>query len=123
MTSAVSAGDIDGDGDADVAIATPKLVALYRNFGDGSLADPETIAFEIAPSDVAIADVSADGNSDLLVAHNQFGSAVLVSVFLSDGNQGFHPPIELTGEGRLEALEVSDLEGDGDLVPTVRTLI
>lgn len=65
-----AAGDLDGDGDPDIAISNVGSgdVSLFVNDGSGALADAGAVAPVSLPQTPAIADVNHDGANDLVVA-------------------------------------------------------
>ncbi len=91
---AAAAGDLDADGDPDVAVAglTSDFVNVLRNEStDGCSAffEDQVITVHDAPRSVAIGDVAGDGLADIVVAHNENGAALgRVSIFVNGSIPG-----------------------------------
>ncbi|MFN7972181.1 MAG: FG-GAP-like repeat-containing protein [Acidobacteriota bacterium] len=72
--SAIAAGDFDGDGKADVAVALEATgsMAYALGAGDGTFGTPvvSSIGSGSAPSDLAAADIDADGDVDVVTANH-----------------------------------------------------
>lgn len=108
---AVVAGDLNGDGLADVAVTsagTTNTVQVFLSNGDGSFTATTPIPLiantEFPTAGLLVAsDFNGDGNLDLAVVNGQ-GS---VEILLGDGHGNF-PTTSLTGVGGLGATEVSD---------------
>lgn len=122
--STVALGDLDGDGDTDVALEHgDDGVAVLRNDGRGALAPPVyvrtgTWQTHRGPAGLAVADVDADGRDDLVVTDPARRRVVVLS---ADGHGGFGAPRAVsTGGAQPSAVVVSDVTGDGvgDLVVT-----
>jgi hypothetical protein len=140
----IAAGDIDGDGDNDLAVAAMigDLVRLLANDGACSFAQmPPDLPIDASPSvaattpgDIGLVDLDLDGDLDVITANfcdpaEQEGS---VSLFLNDGSGAF---VAATAENLGAAVgedfpiavarhpttvRVVDLNGDGalDIVTT-----
>jgi hypothetical protein len=119
----MDAGDVDGDGHLDVAIAYQAFaagtsgVAILLGNGAGGFAPP--IAYP-APKDaiyVKLADLDGDGRPDLLWADD--APAYDVKTRMNMGNGVFGPainwPMNTCGNGEVAAIDV-DNDGDLDLV-------
>ena len=107
--------DVNKDGKPDFVVANANNNVTIRvgdgngGFSEGTLGFP--LATGISPSNVAVADLNGDGNSDIAVAN--FGSGS-VTVFLNETGNFLTQP---TGPNPRDVL-VADLNGDGkpDLV-------
>ncbi len=121
----IDMGDIDGDGDADFAVAAgPDLgVLVFRSNGDGSFANPSTIAQggfvdgQPLPELLEFADLDRDGDLDL-VNYSEAANKVVLNE--NDGSGGFVASAELTfacstsgGSPGLLTGGVADFNGDG----------
>jgi hypothetical protein len=111
-------GDLDGDGDLDVATTDDEAhgVAVLRNDGAGGFRPAEHSPFAVGrqPYPLALGDLNRDGSLDVVTPN--VGSAS-VSVLLGDGRGGFTPartgPIGVTARPYFVAL--GDLDGDSRL--------
>lgn len=120
---AIAAGDLDGTGIDDLAIALQGEIALPNSGGlalilDGSLmtvAGPSS-GFQ-AVKRVEICDLDGDGDNDLVstMSDTQFGF-VTDNVLLYENEGGFSTsPIELSVIPNPNGICCGDLDGDGDL--------
>ena len=124
---AIALGDVDGDGDLDFVTANyGNNVNIYNigttasvrlNDGTGRFTAAATnpdVAVDRLPTSVALGDVDADGDLDLVV-----GSAGgTVNVCLNNGLGNFTPPVLSAAPraGRLVShVALGDVDGDGDL--------
>jgi FG-GAP-like repeat/RTX calcium-binding nonapeptide repeat (4 copies) len=117
-------GDLDGDGDIDLAVshAEEDTIAILLNDGTGNFTASTPFATGDRPKIDEIADLDGDGDLDLLsvdtVALNlntadESGNSL--SFHRNNGNGSFAPAETLVvGEGVWE-VNTADLDGDGDL--------
>ncbi len=116
----VAAGDVDGDGDADIVLGTSGGgTALFLNRGSGVFVDaPWGRLPNLAnwPAEIVFADVDADRDDDLVFAVSFW----IVNLMINDGSGAFTeqtasrlPGISTFGN-RWAAVTVGDLDGDRD---------
>jgi hypothetical protein len=112
----VSAGDLDGDGDQDLAVGLQEgdfRVAVLENDSQGHFAAPDLLA-PIAgrPDGIAITDLDRDGDQDILIAQAA-GDEVVVLRNLGGGT--FAPPSAQAGmtDAYFVHLAVGDVDNDG----------
>ena len=121
---AVALGDIDHDGNLDIATANQDAndAAVFLGDGTGRFTEAQGSPYSTgtpasAPSAVALADVDGDGNLDLIVS-NSGSSDNNVMVRLGVGNGQFQAA-NLWGVGATQhtpwALAAGDVNGDGSL--------
>lgn len=117
----VAAGDVDGDGDLDLAVAQHDSydVVLLLGDGRGGLAPAPDSPFRAAEGqrphthDVALADVDGDGHLDLATTNANDGT---VSLLRGDGAASFAPfpdsPVK-TERHPYDSIVLADFDGDG----------
>ena len=118
QTLAAAAGDVDGDGDADLFVGNDGQSRLFLNDGAGGFADATAThlpASSLPVTALALGDVDSDGDVDAVLGGDVFGRKRL---YLNTGNGVFDDvtATHLPGSGRqTEDLALADLDGDGDL--------
>jgi hypothetical protein len=122
-TRAIAAGDVDGDGAAELIVTeatgpgTAQLVLLHSE-GDGTFAEPTPIYGSLpatAQVSATIGDVDGDGSTDVLVTRGTgFGGASWLLFGEGDGALADAAPLGSTGFSP----RLVDVDGDGarDLV-------
>ncbi len=122
----VTAADLDGDGDFDLAATVPgtqvredTAMVVFLNNGNGTFAPG--VRYLPAPGPVAIAavDVNGDGFIDILTADSARSA---VSIFAGNGTGTFAPSTEYGCGISPRGMAVCDLNGDGDLDLAVTNL-
>ncbi|MEN3342249.1 MAG: hypothetical protein V7644_1653 [Actinomycetota bacterium] len=101
----VAAGDLNGDGRTDVAVATGGGVDVYLQ-ANGSLGAPTLVAAPGAQQ-VVLGDVNGDGRLDMAVGAQSGGASVLLA---SAGGGWTTVPVTSTAESQIE---LGDVTGDG----------
>ncbi len=109
-------GDLDGDGDIDIAtgIRFPDRVIILLNDGNGGFTMGPSIDYPLhsEPEGVLAGDLDGDGDLDLAVI---LGALAQVRVAINNGNLVFtHGSITSIGGGG-RGMDMKDMDGDGDL--------
>ncbi|NUT50345.1 MAG: hypothetical protein HOV94_24015 [Saccharothrix sp.] len=110
-TMRIATGDVDADGDTDVAVTARLGVDVFVQ-GAGGLGEPVLVPVEGAGSslvqgDARLADLDGDGRADLVVA-----GVERVVAFHSLAGGGFGPAVPVEQAQRYQ-VEVADVTGDG----------
>ena len=107
-------GDLDGDGDLDIAFANPMRnpAAVWLNDGDGSFVDSGQRLTQYGHG-VGLADLDSDGDLDAIIVCHQ--NLMPTRVYLNDGRGMLTDTGQDFGDARISAadLNVLDLNGDG----------
>jgi hypothetical protein len=124
---ALTNGDYTSDGLSDLAVAVTDAsefpvvakVLIYRNNGNGGFGSGQMFTVGgLFPLCIASADMTGDGDLDLVVCHSQQTGDTLqgvVSVLPGRGGGGFMVPIPRQVGTAPSALAVADVDQDGDL--------
>ncbi len=120
--SALAAGDVDGDADADVVVictgGAEGEAQVLRNDGLAGLELAAAYPVGAMPASPLLADLDGDGDLDLALVHDMapgFNDPSKVRLLRNDGLGAFGAP-ELFATGwQPHALLAADLDGDGDL--------
>ncbi len=107
------AGDFDGDGDRDLAVALrdPQgAIRIMLNNGSALFTAAGDVIVGDRPRGLSIGDLERDGDMDLAVANRDSNSA---SVLTNSGGSFTAVTVAVGGEARSTAL--ADVNGDGDL--------
>jgi hypothetical protein len=112
----LTSGDLDGDGDPDVVLATLGSsttgdMSILRNSGDGTF-QARRFSSGFNPHDAAIADFDGDGRADIAVAN---GATETGSIHLQRPGFRFGPPGLMRTDMFVGSIEHSDVDHDGDL--------
>ena len=109
-------GDLDGDGDLDLLIASDSgMVSVRLNSGNGTFVVPSNtpeVAVGSNAGSTAVGDVDGDGDLDVLISNGNNVSVRLnngVGVFTAPAT---NPEVTFISPGRPT---LGDLDGDGDL--------
>lgn len=121
---AIAAGDLDRDGDIDLATANyGGTVSVLLGDGAGGFAAARDFSAGTAPRSLAVGDLNGDGNADLAVANGDS----TVSVLIGDGAGGFAAPrtvaLDAASPAGADSVAVGDINRDGkmELVATSRS--
>lgn len=117
------AADVDGDGDQDVLVGSPKsgygngLIHWYENVGgrDVFQSEPHVVNSPAGAYRLAMGDLDRDGDLDLVVGQAFWDTTGAVIWFANDGKGNFTNPTTVESGPGNRALSVIDLDGDGDL--------
>src|SRR5207245_2738785 len=113
----VAAGDFNGDGGPDLAVANSgsSNVSVLLGNGDGTFQAARTFAAGTTPASVAVGDVNGDGRPDLAVANSGsiYGAYNNVLVLLGNGDGTFQAARTFAAGGGPLSVAVGDVNGDG----------
>ena len=82
----LAVGDVVGNANLDVIVATDTNVLILRALDDGSLESAGSITTGGRPADLVVTDVDADGDQDVIVAQPDQNA---VHIYLNDGAGAF----------------------------------
>ena len=112
--------DLDNDGDKDFVIVGsstsstyPKGVFWIRNDGGGVYSSPITIKNNVnLMGQVAVYDFDGDGNKDIIVSNDEYGSSGIF-IFKNNASASFFTLVSTFTSFRAVRIELGDIDGDG----------
>lgn len=117
-TYSLASGDLDGDGDLDLAVSCrfPDLydrISILVGQGDGTFSVGSSyILLPDTPEDLALGDIDGDGHPDLVVVTLDEGTFLM----LGNGDNTFQSAINLGHNGHATAIGDLNSDGNPDLV-------
>jgi carboxylesterase family protein/VCBS repeat protein len=111
LQNAVAVGDLNGDGNPDVAVTNPVAgsVSVFRGDGRGSFAPPQTYQVGTKPNGIVVGDFNGDGILDLATVDSGSND---VGVLFGKGDGTFAPAQFLKVGNTPVALTVGEFDGD-----------
>ena len=113
----VAIGDLDGDGNPDLAVTNEysNTLSVLLGNGTGTFGTATTYATGTSPGSVAIGDLTRDGNLDVVVTNMDSAS---LSLFPGNGSGSLGTPATLPVGPLPVSVTIGDVNGDGrsDLV-------
>jgi hypothetical protein len=112
--SSAVAGDFNGDGRLDLAVANnaDNTISVLLGQGDGTFQPQTTWPVGSGPASIVAGDFNGDGRLDLAVANSGDNT---VSVLLGNGDGTFAPQVTYAVGSSPEFLLAGDFNGDGRL--------
>ena len=108
QNSQIALGDLDNDGDLDIAVANPSLPdnKIYLNDGNGIFTELAQTLTNFNSSIVVLADIDQDNDLDFITGNK---------IYINDGLGNFSD-FDITFRiTSASAIALGDLDGDGDL--------
>ena len=126
LAERVLAVDLNNDGHPDLAVLAycgsqvktcrSGAVAVLLNNGDGTFGSPSLFDTKgVGPDGIVAGDLNGDGNTDLIVANNNFQAPSVLSVFLGNGDGTLQPVVTYAAGSGPAGMALADFNGDGKL--------
>jgi uncharacterized delta-60 repeat protein len=108
---AVVVGDVDADGDLDIAACSLSGVEVLLNDGKANYSQAIGSPFAGGPGGIVFGDVDNDGDLDIVVTNS---AGATVNVLKNNGSGNFTPQVPIGTGGPYAVPTLGDIDGDGD---------
>jgi Ca2+-binding RTX toxin-like protein len=109
---AITAGDFNQDGFADLVVVETARAAIALGTGQGTFGNFNTVGTATSPLALEIGDFNADNNLDVVVSNG--GSDPSISIFFGTGQGTFGTSVSLLNVApRVSSIAVADFNADG----------
>ena len=109
---AADIADLNGDGKADLIVANSSdSISVLLSNGDGTFANPATIAINGQPTSITTGYFDTTGNLDIAVGTT--GSPGSVSIIVGNGNGTFLPSNDIAALDNNQSIVLGDFNNDG----------
>ncbi|MBK6687125.1 MAG: VCBS repeat-containing protein [Deltaproteobacteria bacterium] len=106
-------GDIDMDGDQDLAIGSGVSPVTILTWNNGAYTATQVIAGAGNAAQIKLFDVDQDQDLDVVVGRTGGGANNVLSVYPNDGTGTFGASRDTATPGQPERFDIGDLDGDG----------
>jgi VCBS repeat protein/ASPM-SPD-2-Hydin domain-containing protein len=110
--TSVIAGDFNGDGKVDLAVADSNGASILLGNGNGAFGSVANYTTGNSPISAVAADFNGDGKPDLAVVNSSDNT---VSILLNNGDGTFKNQVTYATSAQPGAIAVGDFNGDGKL--------
>jgi hypothetical protein len=115
--SAITAGDLDGDGKPEIIIADGRgpSLTIYKNTGSpGTIVLQKVVSFpaDLGVANVSIGDLNGDGKPEIVTANNNTNSLSVFTNGSTPGNFSFSSAVDWPVPSPL-SIAIADFDGDG----------
>ena len=118
----LASADLDGDGKADLAVATEDEggpdsagIAILRGHGDGTFGAASVLGAGVSIRDVALGDLNGDTYADIVAVSHQADENQSIYVWLNNGSGGFGAPLVLAAGGTPVAVALGRMNAGASL--------
>lgn len=124
----IDTGDIDSDGDTDIAVAcqaayTSPIYLWLENDGDENFTQQAFSDALLRPYDIVVVDLDQDGDQDILTGIGGDSTNLgYILWWVNDGNQNFTHEVIAHHSAGISSIYPVDLDADGDLDVLTATL-
>ena len=113
----VDAGDVTGDGRADLVTAADSAISVYAQQPDGAWAAPITRTFTawsvLGTADIAVGDISGDQRDDVVAVGGGNGASAKLVSFVQQPDGTLGSPVVMESDDIPDTVKLADVNEDG----------